>query len=645
MSFRGFGYGYHYSAPDNPQSNHYGFGPSNDIPDAPSVANPIQNASRDHQQPAGWQRPDPSSFGDSNTPNGNYWMNNNNHTQRPDQPPYPHHTSSRSMLGSGPNTGQHHVHQSQFEPQPVRANLPNTATYNNGSLSKSGSRSNARTLNSNLNQEDIQYSQAPAASTASRTIDYQSNNTMEPVPRPASGQRERDAAASAMTALSSSLPPRSLAQNQQQQYSISSNSPPAASKTMTRRSPSRDYLAPPNVSTPQAAGQNMNQYTTGSHSLPSRNNVTAYPERSSHSPSIVAAPHRQSPQMQQNLSHDMPPTAPPGYANAAPSQQQQRQYQQQPSSAQSSPRVPSLASILPPTHSSDSHQIPPNHVDAAPNLLNKDNSSGATSQPLNSLPNFVDPSQIYNPYHIEVRAAMERKLQEEASEGRRTQIADAEAEAERRREERERQRQEEQERAEAEVRKHLEAMGQASSARTCLGQSVSHQNQRSDDATRGVEMGATASDRTIATALAEQPEVQQGSHQKPQRKRQPEAQKKAQQTGQQDAKRPSPRKRGPKKKSEPANGGTPGQPTTAGGNPTAGTPGEPEDDMATELKDMIGKMKKWKKQDPMLFAKLLEDLKPVSFAHYSNLAGLSSMCCRLIHCYATEKQLKTTRGC
>lgn len=608
MSYRGSGYGYQYSAPDNRQANPYALG-RNNIADPPPAANSIQNAGRGYQPTPGWQGQNPRSLGKPSLPSSNYWMGNSNNTQRQDQPSYPQQPSSRNASGLNPNTGQQQVHQDQFNPQTARRAVSNTTAYGNGNLNDAGSRSVTPTLNGGLYYQNNQQPQASPAATASLALNYQSN-TMEPLQRPASGQRERDAAASAMTALSSSAPSRSLPQSQQQQYSIPATtniSNPTSSAVNT--ADHRNSVQESNVFAAQAANQNMNQYTTGPPPLHSRNNnnATAYSGRSSHSPSMATAPQQapqqRSPQVQQSQSPNMAPTAPRGPVNAGPPQQ--------PSGSQSSHRVPSVASVLQPNQNPDPATTSHNQADNPPNQANKDSFSAATMQSASSLPNFVDPTQIYNPYHLEMKAAMERRVQEEKAEEGRRQIAEAEAEAARRREDEERRRREEQAREEAEVRKHLEATGQASS------HPVSHQNPGTPTTEGGTE--ATAPDNTAATTQVQQEtDPQQASHQKPQQKRQRKTQKKTRKPDQQNTEQSTPKRKGREKKSEPANGDTSsGQRASTDGNTTAGNPDEPEDDMAMEMKNMIGKMQKWKKQDPSLFAELLDGLKVVSVASYS----------------------------
>lgn len=259
-------------------------------------------------------------------------------------------------------------------------------------------------------------------------------------------------------------------------------------------------------------------------------------------------------------------------------------------------------------------------------------SPSTQSQSPTTLPNFVDPSQIYNPYHLELRAAKERQLQEaveeaeaqaqgereaaetaaQAQRGREEADAavetqrqrEAEAEARRSREKEEQRKRDETEHAEDAVRRHLGQMEQESNSRRhTIGYQPTNMNMAS-------EGEPTAPESTPAPPASVEPIKKRRGGRPKGSKNKPKA----------DGSLPKPGPK-PKRKSEPASTFThmglpgavpaPAEPAPNGdANASAQSNAEEEDvDMAAEMQAMIAKMKKFKSMDPETFNRLWSDLK------------------------------------
>jgi hypothetical protein len=175
------------------------------------------------------------------------------------------------------------------------------------------------------------------------------------------------------------------------------------------------------------------------------------------------------------------------------------------------------------------------------------------------------------------------------AEARKNKQAEIEAEAARRREEEAKKQREEQDRAEAEVRRHLEAMEQASYASGRSERNQSSHNINNPSTEQSVE--AETPDPVAKPAQKRKGGRPRKSEHLPMDSQQKTAAKKATQ----------------KRKSAP---GPAAAENTLNMTPN---PTEGDEDMVSGMMTIMEQMRKWKSKDPALFSKLLEDLKKVSF--------------------------------
>jgi hypothetical protein len=374
---------------------------------------------------------------------------------------------------------------------------------------------------------------------------------MEPSANPASSQAARDAAASAMTALSSSVPSR------YQQHSSKHTSSSNLSSNISAAS--------------------------SSPAIPAFARQQATQNRSSRSPSIPTAAPR-----------ERPTTIAQQQQCQQPEQRQPQQQSQQPAQPQPAARNQSVSSSLFPP----SKQLPvpvatraplsaPPSNSAPSNFSSDNRNTSQAPQPTTPLPSFVDPTQIYNPYHLEVKAAQEAA----EAEARRKKQAEIEAEAARRREEEAKKKREEQDQAEAEVRRHLESMEQASYASGRSERNTSSHNINSPSTEQSVETETHAPDPVA----------------KPAQKRKGDRPRKSEQLPVEFQPKTAPKKATQERKSAPGPAAAQNH-LNMTPNPTEG-----DEDMVSGMMTIMEQMRKWKSKDPALFSKLLEDLKKVSY--------------------------------
>ncbi|PGH14514.1 hypothetical protein AJ79_03007 [Helicocarpus griseus UAMH5409] len=380
-----------------------------------------------------------------------------------------------------------------------------------------------------------------------------------PIDRPNSAQRSRTAAASAMTALSSSIPP-----------------PRASSQyTATYETPLSNLVSSIPGSSPLQNDQSYPQQPTKQQ----YNRVSTTTSQ----PNMA---RQQKSQMRDSYSPAMstPPTSASAYSNRSTLSQRNRPTgynaaQRQPTvsqSAVSSSSYMSSTSENQAAHATQQQPQPPPQPQSYPSS------------------NFIDPSQIYNPYYqeyqkkkaAEAEAETERAKQKEIEKERKQGREEREREREKEREAREKEVEKEREQAvQAEIRQKLEAANAAARSQEGRGQ-IDNVKPRS-----GRNPGPKPKKHNTSQ---EQAQGALKKHRRP-RKPRPENFTAATNAAINSASMPV---------SAPQ-----AQPTAPHTNQTpTQAPSEEEDDEDLEMKLMMEKMRKLKSKNPAKFARLFGNL-------------------------------------
>ncbi|KAK2736302.1 hypothetical protein FQN55_001688 [Onygenales sp. PD_40] len=461
MSYQGFGYTPYQQLPSG-QSNQ-SYSSLRGVPSSSSNAAGQQTDRSYGQQGYGWQG------------------QNNVNTQQPQSDNWSANTPSQSY---GYQQQQQQSSYNTDSPTPTLNNISYASPLESIAMHNSASTSSHSNTPYQMNAQTQNRSRSPA--------------TM-PITRPDSAQSQsRKAAASAMTALSSSVPPR----------------------VPTQRLSTSSYSHTPNHGTPLST-----MVASNTHSSSSQNDYRQQPPKPQYNRTPAASTQSNMARTQKGVRHNYSPpvTSATLYPNRSASSQR-----------------PQTADY------NNATQDPP----VTSSYANTNTSTEATTTQSHqaSMPSFIDPSQIYNPYHQEYQKKKAAEAEAEAVERSRKQEKEKE-EQQARQQEKE---QEEQRAAiQAEIAQKLEAAKAANAARAAQPQD---------------------------TTVSRSPAVKKKPGPKP--KKQGDA------NGQ-----PAPKKRRPRK-SEKA--------------PPPAAEDEPDEDM--ELARMLQKIRKLKSKDPSKYALLMGDL-------------------------------------
>jgi hypothetical protein len=259
----------------------------------------------------------------------------------------------------------------------------------------------------------------------------------------------------------------------------------------------------------------------------------------------------------------------------------------------------------------------------SPILGNDDVVAQRGSSPPTSLPGYIDPSQIYNPYRLDYERM---KAAEAAAELKRQRDAEAEAEASRKREEEVKQKEE----AELEAHRRGEAEAEVKARRENEAE-AKRQRINIPEMRRKVELAREtkiASRRQNPKSSAEQPcnldkstdsNLTSNLNTVTSTKRSLKSSRKR--TASPSSSRKLPKEKGSSSTSKAipttkSIGGHDLPPSHGDSTPYNGSalstqgPSE-EEDIALEMKQMVEKMRVWKSKDPALFAKFLDGVKTV----------------------------------
>lgn len=412
MSYLGYNLSsYQYQAGRATQTPSNSFPARQPVSNAPSTAaaastSAWQQTDRDYsQQDYRWQTNDSSSIHAANTSQaGNsYWSSSNNHTQSHAQDPSQQHNYRSSQLGHSATT-QSSLNQSRMtvDSSPAHASYNTTRVASNTAPSRAHSSAST----------NLYYSQTmqPKNRTASPNI------TLDPTDRPDSAQRSRNAAVS-LTALSSGVPSRQYSASTTAASSVAYSPQtltyiPTSSKTTSTNNASLTAYSsgyglaaqstsrqPSNKPQPSAIHIGQGRDTWSSLST----NSTAY-TNSSTQLSTITIPRNTTPQAR--TSQPVATTMAPGYgsmrstSSAVSGSAYATSTAADSTGSESNPapmdnNTHRYSSTQSHSQSTASSNVPQRNNPPAPR---RDMAPPESPAPT-SLPTFVDPSKIYDPYY------------------------------------------------------------------------------------------------------------------------------------------------------------------------------------------------------------------------------------------------------
>lgn len=433
MADNGYGYSnYQNSAARQPNTN-----PT--YPAARQVTAPTssshavyQNSSREYGRTEyDWQGQDISNMqGPNGSQGGSYWMSSNdaaNQTSTYHRYQMPYQNTDLTRESSS--------HQYQGQSQRQVASQASSAVYNQG-VGGASSRSSARPQNTYYPQ-NLQQNQ-----NTNRPQAYRSSPIPhEAISRPDSAQSSRNAAATAMTALSSSITSRPYPQNV-----TSGLSPTYSANQLTGLGGNM-----PSILSNHTERHELDLRSISTAALRHETDQSRMPVDS---PRIYGSSNRSTTSVSMVPQHTMPehthtrPTSTSAHMISNTNSQSVSSYA---GSTNTRPSPNQVSTSMPYTEPT------PNQYNARSNVIHVDNSSttnmstdASPSPPLpestqTSFPTFVDPSQIYYPLSQEYERAKAAQVKRAAAEAKRAQALEAEGKTQREQQQQQQQWEKEQE--------------------------------------------------------------------------------------------------------------------------------------------------------------------------------------------------------